>query len=156
MAKTYEGSLNAKGLKFCIIVSRFNDFISRRLLDGALDALVRSGADDADIAVVRVPGSLEIPATTMRLAKSGKYDAFICLGAVIRGGTPHFDYVSAEVTKGVAQVALDTTLPITMGIITADTLDQAVDRAGAKSGNKGHDAAISAIELANLYREMPG
>ena len=155
MPNVIEGKLDAKGIKFGVVVSRFNDFVSQRLLDGALDALERCGADEKDIQVFRVPGSFEIPAVTKKLAKSGKYDALICLGAVIRGGTPHFEYVSSEVTKGVAAVALESGLPVAFGVITADTLEQAIDRAGAKSGNKGFEAAMVAIEMANLYRQIP-
>lgn len=155
MPNVIEGKLDAKGIKFGVVVSRFNDFVSQRLLDGALDALERCGADEKDIKVFRVPGSFEIPAVTKKLAKSGKYDALICLGAVIRGGTPHFEYVSSEVTKGVAAVALESGLPVAFGVITADTLEQAIDRAGAKSGNKGFEAAMVAIEMANLYRQIP-
>jgi len=155
MPNIIEGKLDAKGIKFGLVVSRFNDFVSQRLLDGALDALERCGADEKDVKVYRVPGSFEIPAVAKKLAGSGKFDALICLGAVIRGGTPHFEYVSAEVAKGVAAVALESGLPVVFGVITADTLEQAIDRAGAKSGNKGFEAAMSAIEMANLYRQIP-
>ncbi|MFO7860151.1 MAG: 6,7-dimethyl-8-ribityllumazine synthase [Desulfosalsimonas sp.] len=150
MPKFIEANLLAEGRRFAIVVSRFNDFISDKLLSGALDALVRSGANDADIEVIKVPGSFEIPLIAKKLAAGGKYDAVICLGAVIRGSTPHFDYVSAEVSKGIAAVGMDTGVPIIFGVITTDTIEQAIERAGTKAGNKGWDAAISAIEMANL------
>ncbi|MCF8027798.1 MAG: 6,7-dimethyl-8-ribityllumazine synthase [Desulfobacteraceae bacterium] len=150
MPKFIEANLLAEGRRFAIVVSRFNDFISDKLLSGALDALVRSGANDADIEVVRVPGSFEIPLIAKKLAAGGKYDAVICLGAVIRGSTPHFDYVSAEVSKGIAAAGMDTGVPIIFGVITTDTIEQAIERAGTKAGNKGWDAAVSAIEMANL------
>lgn len=150
MPKFIEANLLAEGRRFAIVVSRFNDFISDKLLSGALDALVRSGANDADIEVVRVPGSFEIPLIAKKLAAGGKYDAVICLGAVIRGSTPHFDYVSAEVSKGIASAGMDTGVPIIFGVITTDTIEQAIERAGTKAGNKGWDAAVSAIEMANL------
>jgi len=150
MPKFIEANLLAEGRRFAIVVSRFNDFISDKLLSGALDALVRSGANDADIEVVRVPGSFEIPLMAKKLAAGGKYDAVICLGAVIRGSTPHFDYVSAEVSKGIAAAGMDTGVPIIFGVITTDTIEQAIERAGTKAGNKGWDAAVSAIEMANL------
>ena len=154
MPKTLEGGLSAKGLKFGVVVSRFNDFITSRLLDGALDTLARSGADDADIVVARVPGALEIPLAAKAMAESGSYDAVICLGAVIRGSTPHFDYVAAESSKGVAALALQTGLPVIYGILTTDTIEQAVERAGTKAGNRGHDAAVAAIEMANLMKQL--
>lgn len=154
MPNIVEGKLDAKGIKFGLVVSRFNDFVCQRLLDGALDALGRCGADEKDIRVFRVPGSFEIPAVAKKLAKSGKFDALVCLGAVIRGGTPHFEYVSSEVAKGVASVALESGIPVAFGVITADTLEQAIDRAGAKGGNKGFEAAMAAIEMANLYRQI--
>ena len=150
MPKFIEANLLAEGRRFVIVVSRFNDFISDKLLSGALDALVRSGANDADIEVVKVPGSFEIPLAAKKLAAGGKYDAVICLGAVIRGSTPHFDYVSAEVSKGIAAAGMDTWVPIIFGVITTDTIEQAIERAGTKAGNKGWDAAVSAIEMANL------
>jgi 6,7-dimethyl-8-ribityllumazine synthase len=150
MPKFIEANLLAEGRRFAIVVSRFNDFISDKLLSGALDALVRSGANDADIEVVKVPGSFEIPLIAKKLAAGGKYDAVICLGAVIRGSTPHFDYVSAEVSKGIAAAGMDTGVPIIFGVITTDTIEQAIERAGTKAGNKGWDAAVSAIEMANL------
>ncbi len=146
-----EGNLKAEGLKFAIVVSRFNDFITGRLLDGALDALVRHGASPESIKVCRVPGAFELPLVAQRLAVQKKYDAVICLGALIRGSTPHFDLVAAETAKGIAQVSLGHSLPVTFGVITADTIEQAVERAGTKAGNKGFDAAVSAIEMANLF-----
>ena len=155
MPTYYEGQLSAAGLKFGLIVSRFNDFISEKLLSGALDALMRSGAAEGDISVARVPGSFEIPLVAKRMAKSGAYDAVICLGAVIRGATPHFEYVAAEVTKGIAQVGLETGCPISYGVITSDTIEQAIERAGTKAGNKGFQAAVAAIEMADLLRKLP-
>ncbi len=152
MPKIIEGKIIAKGLRFGIVASRFNDFICGKLIEGAMDALKRSDADDKDISIVRVPGAFEIPLVTKKLAKSGSFDAIICLGAVIRGATPHFEYVSAEVSKGIALVTLETETPVAFGIITSDTIEQAIERAGAKSGNKGWDAAISAIEMANLFK----
>ncbi len=152
--KTYEGRLVAGDYRFGIVVSRFNEFISRSLLSGALDSLKRHEASEENIEIAWVPGSFEIPVVAGRMAKSGKYDAVICLGAVIRGNTPHFDYVASEVAKGVARVGLDTGVPVAFGIITADTLEQAVDRAGAKAGNTGWQAALTAIEMANLMSSM--
>ncbi|MBN2167964.1 MAG: 6,7-dimethyl-8-ribityllumazine synthase [Actinobacteria bacterium] len=152
--RTYEGQLVAKDYKFGIVVSRFNDFISKNLLSGAVDSLKRHDATDENISIAWVPGAFEIPLVASKMASSGKYDAVICLGAVIRGGTPHFDYVAAEVSKGIAKVALDSRVPVTFGIITADTLEQAVDRAGAKAGNKGWQAALTAIEMANLMTSL--
>jgi 6,7-dimethyl-8-ribityllumazine synthase len=154
MAKIVEGKIRADGLRFGIVVSRFNNFITERLLEGALDALRRNGAEEDAIDIYRTPGSFEIPAVAKRLLERGTYDAVICLGAVIRGATPHFSYISAEVTKGIAQLSLQSTVPITFGVITADTIEQAIERAGTKVGNKGWDAALSAIEMANLYREL--
>jgi len=151
---TYEGHLVAKGLKFAIVVSRFNEFISTRLLDGAMDALKRHDADMKSVDVAWVPGSFEIPLTAAKLAESGRYDAVICLGAVIRGSTPHFEYVAAEVSKGIARVTLEKGVPAAFGVITADTIEQAVDRAGAKQGNKGWQAALTAVEMANLLKEF--
>ena len=150
--KNYEGNLIAKGLRFGIVVGRFNEFITSKLLSGALDALNRHGAEEDDISIAWVPGAFEIPLVAKKMAASKKYDAIICLGAVIRGATPHFDFVSSEVAKGVAQVNLLMEVPTVFGIITADTLEQAIERAGTKAGNKGWDAAISAIEMANLLR----
>ncbi|HDM76573.1 MAG TPA: 6,7-dimethyl-8-ribityllumazine synthase [Deltaproteobacteria bacterium] len=152
--KEFEGVLDAKGLKFAIVVSRFNDFICDRLLGGALDALRRHGASDEDIEVFRVPGAFEIPLTAKVLAKNDKYDAIICLGAVIRGSTPHFEYISAEVSKGVAAVTLDSEKPVAFGVLTTDTVEQAIERAGTKAGNKGWEAALSAIEMANLLSSV--
>ncbi|MFC1576430.1 6,7-dimethyl-8-ribityllumazine synthase [Candidatus Omnitrophota bacterium] len=152
--KVVEGSLIAKGLKFVLVASRFNEFISSKLVDGATDTLIRHGVDEKEISVLWVPGSFEIPPVAQRLARSGKYDGIVCLGTVIRGDTPHFDYVSNEVAKGIAHVALNEDTPCAFGIITADTLEQAIDRAGTKSGNKGRDAALSAIEMANVYKKI--
>ena len=152
--KVIEGELQAKGLKFGIIVSRFNDFITSKLLDGALDALRRHGADEKDIEIVKVPGSFEIPVVAKKLASKGIFSAVICLGTVIRGATPHFEYVSAEVSKGIASASMETGVPIAFGIITSDTIEQAVERAGTKSGNKGWDAAITAIEMAQVMKKL--
>jgi 6,7-dimethyl-8-ribityllumazine synthase len=149
-----EGKLSAEGLKFGIVVSRFNSFVTERLLEGAIDCILRHGGSKENIEVVKVPGSFEIPLTAKKLAKSGKYDAVICLGAVIRGSTPHFDYVANEVTKGIAQVSLETEVPISYGILTTDTIEQAVERAGTKMGNKGFDAAMVAIEMANVLKSI--
>lgn len=154
MPKFIEGKLNAQGLRFGIVVGRFNSFIGERLLEGALDALIRHGADDAQITVLRVPGAFEIPLAAKKMAASNNYDAVICLGAVIRGSTPHFDYVASEVSKGVAHVSLDSGLPVIFGVLTTDTIEQAVERAGTKAGNKGFDAAVTAIETANVLREI--
>ncbi len=150
MPRILEAKLLAEGKKFALVVSRFNDFITEKLVSGALDALVRSGARDEDIDLVRVPGAFEIPLMAKRMAAKGRYDAIICLGAVIRGSTPHFDYVSAEVSKGVAVVSLEGDLPVIFGIITTDTIEQAIERAGTKAGNKGWSAAMAAVEMANL------
>jgi 6,7-dimethyl-8-ribityllumazine synthase len=150
MPRVVEAGLVAKGKKFAIVVSRFNDFITDKLLGGAVDALVRSGTLDKDIDVVKVPGAFEIPLVAHKLASRKKHDAVICLGAVIRGATPHFDYVSAEVSKGVAAASLETGMPIIFGVVTTDTLEQAIERAGSKAGNKGWDAALAAVEMANL------
>jgi len=152
MTKVIEGKLTAQGVKFGMVVSRFNDFINKRLLDGALDALYRHGAEDKNISIIKVPGSFEIPFMAKKLADSGNYDAIICLGAVIRGATPHFEYISAEVTKGIAKVALESGVPISYGILTTDNIEQAIERAGTKSGNKGWDAAIAAIEMVSLLK----
>ena len=154
MPQFFEGKLEAKGLKFGIIVSRFNSFISERLLEGAVDALVRHGGDDRNIFVARVPGAFEIPLAAQKLAGSGKYVAVICLGAGIRGSTPHFDYVASEVTKGIASVSLASGVPIAFGVLTTDTIEQAVERAGTKAGNKGFEAAVTAIETANLLKAL--
>ena len=150
MSKQYEGNLIGEGLKVCLVISRFNEFITTRLMDGAKDALLRHGVNEEDIDIARTPGAFEIPLAAKKMALSGKYNAIICLGAVIRGGTPHFEYVAAEVTKGIAQVGLETGLPVIYGVITADTLEQAIERAGTKEGNEGFNAAVSAIEMANL------
>jgi len=154
VSKSYEGTLLGEGLRVGIVLSRFNDFITTRLLEGAQDALVRHGVKEDDIEVARTPGSFEIPLIAKKMAESGKYDVIICLGAVIRGGTPHFEYIAAEVTKGIAQVGLQTGMPVIYGVITADTLEQAIERAGTKMGNAGFDAAVSAIEMANLTRSI--
>ncbi len=150
MPQIIEGNLDAKGFKFGIIVSRFNSFICDRLLEGSLDTLNRHGADVDTVQVVKVPGAFEIPLMAKKMATSGKYDAVICLGAVIRGGTPHFEYVSSEVTKGVASVSLDSGVPIAFGVLTTDSVEQAIERAGTKAGNKGVEATMSAIEMVNL------
>jgi len=152
--KILEGELQAKGLKFAIIVSRFNDFITSKLLEGAKDALLRHGAKEEDIDIARVPGSFEIPLVAKKLASKGTYNAVICLGTVIRGATPHFEYVAAEVSKGIATASMETGIPIAFGVITSDTIEQAVERAGTKSGNKGFDAAITAIEMAQLMKKL--
>ncbi len=154
MGKLFEGVLLGKGLKFAVVVSRFNEFITKKLLDGAQDALLRHGVNDGDIDVAFVPGAFEIPLVARSLAQTKRYNAIICLGAVIRGATPHFEYIAAEVTKGIAKVGLDTDLPVSFGVITADTLEQAIERAGTKSGNKGFDAAVDAIEMANLLKNI--
>lgn len=154
MAKHYEGILIGKGLKFAVVVSRFNELITAKLLDGARDALLRHGANEDDIEIVWTPGCLEIPLISKKLAQSDKYDAIVCLGAVIRGGTPHSEYVASEVSRGIGRVSLDTGLPVIQGIITADTLEQAIQRAGVKEGNKGFAAAVNAIEMANLLKAI--
>lgn len=154
MLKVIEGDLIAKGKKFCVIAARFNDFITKELIDGCLDSLLRHGVDQQDVTLVRVPGAFEIPPAAQRLARSNAYDALICLGAVIRGATPHFDYVAAEVSKGIAQVSISSGIPVVFGVITADTIEQAVERAGTKDGNKGSDAALTAIEMVNLYSKV--
>jgi 6,7-dimethyl-8-ribityllumazine synthase len=152
--RTVQGKLDAKGLKVSVIASRFNDFITDRLIDGAVDCLVRHGAQEDQITVYRVPGSFELPLAAKKVVSAGNVDAVICLGALIRGQTPHFDFIASEVTKGIAQISLDSGVPVTFGVITADSLEQAVDRAGAKVGNKGFDAASGAIEMVNLLREL--
>jgi len=154
MSKSFEGVLLGKGLRFGVIVSRFNDFITKRLLDGAEDALLRHGVSQEDIEIAWVPGSFEIPLVAKKLAQTKKYDAVICLGAVVRGRTPHFEYIASEVTKGIAKVSLDTGVPVVYGIITADTLEQAIERAGTKMGNAGFKAAVIAIEMANLVKSI--
>jgi 6,7-dimethyl-8-ribityllumazine synthase len=154
LPKVLEGQLAAQGLRFAIVVSRFNSLVTQRLLDGALDALRRHGADENAITVVYVPGSFEIPLAAKRLAQSGAFDAVICLGCIIRGDTPHFEYVASEAAKGIAQVALETSVPTIFGVVTADTLEQALERAGAKAGNRGFEAAMTAMEMANLMRQL--
>jgi 6,7-dimethyl-8-ribityllumazine synthase len=154
MPKIIEGKLDAKGLRVGLLVSRFNSFISDRLVEGAIDGLLRHNAEKEDINIVRVPGAYEIPPAAKKMAESGRYDAIICLGAVIRGATPHFDYVSAEVSKGVASVSLDSGIPVAFGVLTTDTIEQAIERAGSKAGNKGFDAAMAAVEMANLYKAL--
>ncbi|MDR2724501.1 MAG: 6,7-dimethyl-8-ribityllumazine synthase [Candidatus Adiutrix sp.] len=152
--RVLEGQLSARGLKMALVVSRFNDFLTRRLLEGALDALRRHGAEDDDLVVVWTPGSFELPLAAKKLAESGRYDAIVALGAIIRGSTPHFEYVAGEVTKGLAQVSLASGLPVAFGVLTCDTIEQAVERAGTKSGNKGFDAALTAMEMADLLRAL--
>jgi len=154
MPKVVEGRLSAEGFRFAIIVSRFNDFICSRLMEGAMDALVRHGSDEEKIFIIKVPGAFEMPLAAKKLAQGGLYDAVICLGAVIRGATPHFDYVAAEVSKGIASVALESDIPVTFGVLTTDNLEQAIERAGSKSGNKGYEAAMAAIEMVNLFKEL--
>lgn len=154
MPRLIEGEISGKGIRFAIVVSRFNDFVSQRLLDGALDALKRHGASDDQIDIVKVPGAFEIPAMAKRLSSDSQFDCVICLGAVIRGATPHFEYISSQVARGIASVALESRIPIAFGVITCDTLEQAIERAGAKSGNKGWDAAVSAMEMVNLFKAL--
>ncbi|MEO8371279.1 MAG: 6,7-dimethyl-8-ribityllumazine synthase [Candidatus Solibacter sp.] len=154
MAKVLEGGLSASGLRFAIVVTRFNSFITERLLGGAMDALLRAGGSEDMIDVIKVPGSWEVPLVAGELARQHRYDALICLGAVIRGDTPHFDYVAGEAAKGIAHVSSETGVPVAFGVLTTNTLEQAIDRAGAKSGNKGFDAAMTAIEMANLLRTL--
>jgi len=147
-----EGKLSAKGLNLAIIVSRFNDFISQRLVEGAIDCLERHGEGSVKYTIIKVPGAFDIPATTSQIVNSEKYDAVICVGAVIRGSTPHFEYVAAEVSKGIANIGINAKIPVTFGVLTTDTVDQAIERAGSKAGNKGWDAALAAIELVNLWK----
>ena len=154
MNKNFEGMLLGKGLRFGLVISRFNDFLTKRLLDGAQDALLRHGVSEEDIEVAWVPGSFEIPLIANKLAQAKKYDAIICLGAVIRGGTPHFEYIASEVSKGIAKVGLETGLPVIYGVITTDTLEQAIERSGTKEGNEGFKAAVNAIEMANLVKSL--
>lgn len=154
MPKIFEGNLDASGLKFGIIVSRFNDFIGEKLVGGAIDALLRHGANEADINVFKVPGSFEIPLTAKKLALTKKYDAIICLGVIIRGDTPHFEYIAAEVSKGIASVGLDTGTPIIFGVLTTENIEQAIERSGTKAGNKGFDAANAAVEIVNLFKNI--
>lgn len=151
MPKIHEAQLTAEGKSFALVVSRFNDFISEKLLSGALDTLLRSGAKDEDIEIVKVPGAFEIPLAAKKMVTTNRFDAVICLGAVIRGSTPHFDYVAAEASKGIAAVGMESEVPVIFGVLTTDTIEQAIERAGAKAGNKGHDAAMAAIEMANLF-----
>jgi 6,7-dimethyl-8-ribityllumazine synthase len=155
MSNLFEGALLGKGLKIGVVVARFNEFITGKLLSGAKDALLRHGVVEENIDIAWVPGSFEIPLVAQKLAQSNKYDAVVCLGTVIRGATPHFEYIAAEVSKGIAKISLDTGTPVIFGVITADTLEQAIERAGTKSGNKGFDAAVSAIEMANLMKKIP-
>lgn len=152
MPKTFEGNLQAQGLRLGIVIARFNEFISSKLLGGALDALVRHGCTEDDVEVAWVPGAFEIPLVARRMANSGHYDAVICLGCVIRGATPHFDYVAAETSKGIAQVAMQVDCPVAFGVLTTDSIEQAIERAGTKAGNKGWDAALAAVEMANLLK----
>lgn len=154
MAKVYEGHLVGEGLSFGVVVGRFNEFITRKLMGGAMDALKRHGVEDDNVDLVWVPGAFEVPLVARQMVLTGKYNAVICLGAVIRGATPHFDYVAGEVAKGVAKIGLESGVPTIFGVITADTLEQAIERAGTKGGNKGWDAAVTAIEMANLLRAM--
>ncbi len=150
----YEGDLNGKGLKFCIITSRFNDFITTKLTEGAIDALKRHGTSEKDIDLVRVPGAFELPIIVKKLAQKGTYNAIIALGTIIRGSTPHFDYVAAEASKGIAVAGMETGVPVSFGVITSDTIEQAIERAGSKAGNKGWDAAMTAMEMANLMKKI--
>lgn len=152
--KKYEGELQAKGLKFAVIVSRFNEFITNKLLDGAVDALLRHGASEENIDVIKVPGSFEIPLVAKKIAKKKSYDAIVCLGTIIRGATPHFEYIASEAAKGIAIVSLEAEIPVAFGVITADTIEQAIERAGTKSGNKGWDAALVAVEMAQLLKKL--
>jgi 6,7-dimethyl-8-ribityllumazine synthase len=154
MPKIIEGKIVAKGMKFGIVASRFNDFICGRLIEGTIDALMRAGAEEKDIVIYKVPGSFELPLTAKKVAKSGRFDAIICLGAIIRGATPHFEYISAEVSKGIAVVGLETEVPVVFGVLTTDTIEQAIERAGTKSGNKGADAAMTAIEMVDLFKKI--
>ncbi|MFO8088421.1 MAG: 6,7-dimethyl-8-ribityllumazine synthase [Desulfatiglandaceae bacterium] len=154
MPRILEGMLAAEGLRFALIVSRFNDFMSARLMEGAMDALIRHGAVDENITVVKVPGAFEIPAAAKKCALSGAFDAVVCLGAVVRGATPHFDYVAAEVSKGVAAVSLESGIAVTFGVLTTDTLEQAIERSGSKAGNKGFEAAVAGVEMANLLKQL--
>ena len=156
MPKIIEGKIVAKGMKFGIVASRFNDFICGRLIEGTIDALLRAGTEEKDVVIYKVPGSFELPLTAKKLAKSGRFDAIICLGAIIRGATPHFEYISAEVSKGIAMVGLETEVPVVFGVLTTDTIEQAIERAGSKGGNRGADAAMAAIEMANLYDKLAG
>jgi len=155
-AVIHEGHLNGQGFRFAIVASRWNDFISSRLVEGALDALERLGVDEKNVEVFRVPGAFEIPLLALRLAESEKFDAIICIGTIIRGQTPHFEYIAGEVTRGIGEAGLQTGVPVVYGVVTADTVDQAIDRAGVKLGNKGFEAATTAVELVNLYKAVKG
>ncbi|MFH1715318.1 MAG: 6,7-dimethyl-8-ribityllumazine synthase [Elusimicrobiota bacterium] len=154
MGKTFSGKLIGKGIKCALVVSRFNEFISQKLLSGAIDALVRHEVKEEDVDVIWVPGAFEIPAVAKKVAKNGKYNAVVCLGAVIRGETPHFDYVAAEVSKGIAQVSMESNVPVVFGVVTTENIEQAIERAGTKSGNKGFDSAVTALEMADLYKNL--
>jgi 6,7-dimethyl-8-ribityllumazine synthase len=154
--KVHQGLLNAEGFRFAIIASRWNSFLTEKLVEGALDAFERLGADEKSIEIFKVPGSFELPLTAQKAAESGRFDAVVCIGVVIRGETPHFDYVAGEAAKGTAQAMMDTGVPVLFGVVTADTLEQAINRAGVKAGNKGFEAAMSAVEIVNLYRGMDG
>ena len=154
MPKIFEGKISGEGFRFAVIVSRFNDFICSKLVEGAMDALIRHGASDEQVSLIKVPGAFEIPIMAKKAADSNKYDAVICLGAVIRGSTPHFEYVAAEVSKGIASVGIESKIPVTFGVLTTDNLEQAIERAGSKSGNKGWDAAVAAMEMVNLFHEL--
>ena len=154
MVKILEGKISAEGFRFAIVMSRFNDFITSKLVEGAMDALKRHGADEEQISLIKVPGAFEIPLTAKRLAESGQFDAIICLGAVIRGSTSHFEYVAAEVSKGIATVALESKIPVTFGVLTTENLEQAIERAGSKAGNKGWDATVAAMEMVNLLKDI--
>jgi len=154
MSRQFEGLLLGKGLKFGLVISRFNEFLTKKLLEGAQDALLRHGVNEEDIEIAWVPGSFEIPLVAKKLAETKRFDAIICLGAVVRGGTPHFEYIAAEVTKGIAKVGLETGLPVIYGVLTADTLEQAIERSGTKMGNRGFHAAVEAIEMANLIKNI--
>jgi 6,7-dimethyl-8-ribityllumazine synthase len=154
MPKTYEGKLVAQGLRFGIVVSRWNSFITERMLEGALDALVRHGADDGEVEIARVPGTWEIPVAAQKMARTGRFDAVISIGCLIRGATPHFDYLASEVTKGIGAIMMQTGVPLTYGVITVENIEQAIERAGTKAGNKGAEAAIAAVEMANLLKQI--
>ena len=156
MTKVIEGNILAKGMRFGIVASRFNDFIGSKLIEGAVDVLIRTGAGAKDIEIIKVPGAFEIPLAAKKMARSGRYDAIICTGAVIRGATPYSDHISSAVAKGVAKVALEAGIPVVFGVVTADTIEQAIERAGAKSGNRGYDAALCAVEMVDLFRQLEG